>query len=105
MRPAPREPSKQLNAKSLPATNRRAASGLRTSARAETAASKLTTTIATHAIITCSPLPLPPPQRPQPPVNHTNQARLCRMLVNKSSTWLPDLNHDAAANAALDDIS
>src|SRR6476619_8374289 len=27
MRPAPREPSKQLNAKSLPATKRRAASG------------------------------------------------------------------------------
>jgi hypothetical protein len=58
MRPAPREPSKQLNAKSLPFTNRRAASGLRTSARAETAASKLTTTITTRAIIYLLPSPI-----------------------------------------------
>src|SRR5207302_928602 len=41
MRPAPREPSKQLNAKSLPATKRRAASGVRLSAHAELAASKI----------------------------------------------------------------
>src|SRR5260221_12361041 len=27
------------------------------------------------------------------------------MLVNKSSTWLPDLNHDATANASFDDVS
>jgi len=50
MRPAPREPSKQLNAKSLRVTNRRAASGLRLSAHAEPAASKVTTIIANRAI-------------------------------------------------------
>jgi hypothetical protein len=33
MRPAPREPSKQFNAKSLPVTKRRAASGVRLSAQ------------------------------------------------------------------------
>src|SRR5262245_35805623 len=27
------------------------------------------------------------------------------MLVNKSSTRLPDVNHDATANAALDDVA
>src|SRR5215510_11558132 len=27
------------------------------------------------------------------------------MLVNKSSTWLPDLNHDATADASFDDVS
>src|SRR5215468_3436032 len=56
MRPAPREPSKQLNAKSLPATKRRAASGLRLSAQAEPAASKTKTTIANRVTI-----PNPPP--------------------------------------------
>src|SRR5215831_3775762 len=56
MRPAPREPSKQLNAKSLPATKRRAASGLRLSAQAEPAASKIKTTIANRVTI---PKPLP----------------------------------------------
>src|SRR5207302_8996378 len=42
----PREPSKQLNAKSLPATKRRAASGLRLSAHAEPSASTIKNTIA-----------------------------------------------------------
>src|SRR6516162_10853404 len=51
MRPAPREPSRQLNAKSLPATNRRAASGLSTSARAEPAASNIKTTTANRVNI------------------------------------------------------
>src|SRR5262245_36893073 len=46
MRPDPREPSKQLNAKSLPATKRRAASGVRLSANAEPAASNIKATIA-----------------------------------------------------------
>src|SRR5215813_6334771 len=56
MRPAPREPSKQLNAKSLPATKCRAASGVRLSAQAEPAASKIKTTIANRVTI---PKPLP----------------------------------------------
>src|SRR5437016_3423456 len=51
MRPAPREPSKQLNAKSLPLTKRRAASGVRLSAHAEPAASKIKTTIANRVTI------------------------------------------------------
>src|SRR5438552_7141365 len=51
MRPAPREPSKQLNAKSLPATKRRAASGVRLSAHAELAASKIKTTIPNRVTI------------------------------------------------------
>src|SRR5262245_22049993 len=51
MRPAPREPSKQLNAKSLPATKRRAASGVRLSAHAELAASKIKTTIVNRVTI------------------------------------------------------
>src|SRR6266480_2031756 len=51
MRPAPREPSKQLNAKSLPATKRRAASGVMLSAHAEPAASKIKTTIANRVTI------------------------------------------------------
>src|SRR4029453_4822000 len=59
MRPAPREPSKQLNAKSLPVTKRRAASGVRLSAQAEPAASKIKTTIANRVTI-----PDPPPLRP-----------------------------------------
>src|SRR5215831_9960792 len=60
MRPAPREPSKQLNAKSLPLTKRRAASGVRLSAHAEPAASKIKTTIANRVSI-----PNPPLQRQQ----------------------------------------
>src|SRR5206468_4942994 len=59
MRPAPREPSKQLNAKSLPVTKRRAASGVRLSAQAEPAASKIKTTIANRVTIP-DPLPLRP---------------------------------------------
>src|SRR5262249_8951683 len=51
MRPAPREPSKQLNAKSLPATKCCAASGVRVSAQAEPAASKIKTTIANRVTI------------------------------------------------------
>src|SRR5262249_45470271 len=51
------------------------------------------------------PPPLPSLRQPYPPVNHTNQARLCRILVNKSSMRLPDVNHDATANAALDDVA
>src|SRR5262245_33772180 len=104
MRPAPREPSKQLNAKSLPATKRRAASGLRVSAHAKLAASRVATTTANRAII---PTPLPRYRR----CGNRNRpltiriARLCRILVNKSSTRLPDVNHDATANAALDDAA
>src|SRR2546427_7603741 len=59
MRPAPREPSKQLNAKGLPVTKRRAASGVRLSAQAEPAASKIKTTIANRVTIP-DPLPLRP---------------------------------------------
>jgi hypothetical protein len=51
MLPAPREPSKQSNAKSLPVTKRRAASGVRLSAHAELAASKIKTTIPNRVTI------------------------------------------------------
>src|SRR5215471_976904 len=54
MRPAPREPSKQLNAKSLPATKCRAASGVRLSAQAEPAASKIKTTISDSDLLLVS---------------------------------------------------
>src|SRR5260221_7699003 len=57
MWPAPREPSKQLNAKSLPATKRRVESGVRLSAQAEPAASKIKTTIANRVTI-ATPLPV-----------------------------------------------
>jgi hypothetical protein len=60
MRPAPREPSKQLKANSFPATNRRAASALMVSAEAEPAATKTAARIANRAII---PIPLPLPSR------------------------------------------
>src|SRR4029450_8924912 len=61
MRPAPREPSKQLNTKSLPATKRRAASGLGLSAQAEPAANKTKTTIANRVTMP-TPLQLGPLQ-------------------------------------------
>src|SRR5215471_9818968 len=57
MRPDPREPSKQLNAKSLPATKRRAASGVRLSAQTGPAASNVKTTIANRVTI-LNPFPL-----------------------------------------------
>src|SRR6266446_10110049 len=57
MRAAPREPSKLLNAKSLPATKRRVESGVRLSAQAEPAASKIKTTIANRVTI-ATPLPV-----------------------------------------------
>jgi len=64
MRPAPREPSKQLKANRLPATKRRAISAFMGSARAGAAASKTATAIANRAIIFDPPLPVPSPQAP-----------------------------------------
>src|SRR5262249_35051741 len=51
------------------------------------------------------PPPLPCLRPPYTPVNHTKQARLCRIWVNKTSTRLAEVNHDATANAALDDAA
>src|SRR5215831_19243840 len=104
MRPAPREPSKQLNAKSLPATKRRAASGLRGSAHAKLAASKVATTTANRAII---PIPLPRYRRR----GNRNRPFTTRIRRDFARSWstnpqrLPHLNHDATANAALDDAA
>src|SRR6516225_2818036 len=100
MRPAPREPSKQLKAKSLPATKRRAASGLRVSAHAKLAASKVATTTANRAII---PIPSPVTAAAatvtgrEPYESGATLPDLGQQILNA----VPNLNHDATANAAL----
>src|SRR5215470_17117776 len=101
MRPAPREPSKQLKAKSLPATKRRATSGLIGSACAAPVTSRVKATIAKRAII-----PIPPSQYGSLP--HADN-RLLTMRIGRdharawSTNRLPDLHHDSTPNLAVDD--
>src|SRR6266852_8703836 len=98
MRPAPREPSKQLNANSLPATNRRAVSGLMGSAHAAPAASQLINTITNRAII---------PTSPDTPDGAGKRSLTMRIRRDHARPWstnrLPDLHHDSTPNPPLDD--
>src|SRR5262249_55217184 len=98
MRPAPREPSKQLKANSLPATNRRAASGLIGSAQAAPAASQLINTITNPAIIQTSP---------DAPAGAGKRSLTMRIRRDHARPWstnrLPDLHHDSTPHPSLDD--
>src|SRR5713101_8049105 len=102
MRPAPREPSKQLNANSLPVTKRRAASAFMLWASAGPAASTVTMTIANRAIML-----VPFPQYR----HHDARKRLLTMRIRHdfAQSWSPnpllDLDHDSTPNPALDDVS
>src|SRR5262245_32475403 len=111
MRPAPREPSKQLKANSLPATKRRAASAVMVSACTLLDASTAASTIASHATMKENPpLPIPSPRGRQAFINHPNQADLVATWSTNSqrpspifTRSSPDLHHDSTANAPIND--
>src|SRR6266487_137872 len=88
MRPEPVEPSKQVNANSLPATKWRAASAFSGSARAGAAKVMAVKTAAARTNMIYSPLTIP--TKPSVP---DDRGQILKALL--------DLDHDSAPNAAV----